>query len=92
MTGVELKEFSLLYLVLNNLNLLQANIHLIENIKLFTEINKKIFELIIEKLKSGEQIIHGPHGPHLTCLQLLYGAYGSYFLEDSSYMDRTVEY
>jgi DNA primase len=57
LTGVELKEFSLLYLVMNNLNLLQANIHLIENIKLFTDVNKKIFELIIEKLKSGEQII-----------------------------------
>ena len=56
MTGVELKEFSLLYLVMDNLNLLQANIHLIENIKLFTDVNRKIFELIIEKLKSGEQI------------------------------------
>ena len=41
---------------MNNLNLLQGNIHLIENIKLFTEVNRKIFELIIEKLKSGEQI------------------------------------
>ncbi|MBD1167524.1 DNA primase, partial [Pelagibacterales bacterium SAG-MED09] len=57
LTGVELKEFSLLYLVMNNLNLLQTNIHLIENIKLFTEVNKKIFELLIDKLKSGEQII-----------------------------------
>ena len=56
MTGVELKEFSLLYLVINKLDLLQANIHLIENIKLFTEFNKKIFEMIIEKLKSGLQI------------------------------------
>jgi len=56
LTGVELKEFSLLYLTMNNLNLLQENIHLIENIKLFTEVNKKIFELIIEKLKSGKQI------------------------------------
>ena len=56
LSGVELKEFSLLYLVLNNLNLLQLNIHLIENIKLFTEINKKIFHLIIEKLRSGEKI------------------------------------
>ena len=56
LTGVELKEFSLLYLVMNNLNLLQSNIHLLENIKLFTEINKKIFELIINKLKSGDQI------------------------------------
>ena len=56
-TGVELKEFSLLYLVLNNLSLFQANIHLIENIKLFTEVNKQIFNLIIQRLKSGEQIV-----------------------------------
>ena len=55
-TGVELKEFSLLYLVLNNLSLFQANIHLIENIKLFTEINRQILNTTIEKLKSGEQI------------------------------------
>ena len=55
-TGVELKEFSLLYLVLNNLSLLQANIHLIENIRLFTEVNKQIFDATIKKLKSGEQI------------------------------------
>tara|TARA_B110001452_G_scaffold123116_1_gene102078 strand:+ start:409 stop:2184 length:1776 start_codon:yes stop_codon:yes gene_type:complete len=55
-TGVELKEFSLLYLVLNNLSLLQANIHLIENIKLFTQVNKQIFEAIIVRLRSGEQI------------------------------------
>ena len=41
---------------MNNLNLLQENIHLIENIKLFTKVNKKIFELIIEKLKYGKQI------------------------------------
>ena len=46
----------MLYLVLNNLPLLQANIHLIENIKLFTEVNKQIFNATIDKLKSGEQI------------------------------------
>ena len=56
LTGVELKEFSLLYLVLNNLKLLQSNIHLVENIKLFTQINKQIFEFVLEKLKSGEHI------------------------------------
>jgi len=56
LTGVQLKEFSLLYLVMNNLTLLQSNIHLLENIKLFTNVNKLIFEIIIEKLKSGEQI------------------------------------
>ncbi len=57
LTGVELKEFSLLYLVMNNLKLIQSNIHLIENIKLFTEINKKIFKIIIEKLKTREQFL-----------------------------------
>ncbi|WP_440933379.1 DNA primase [Candidatus Pelagibacter sp.] len=56
LTGIELKEFSLLYLVINKLDLLQENIHLIENIKLFTEFNKKIFSMIIEKLKSGSLI------------------------------------
>jgi DNA primase len=56
LSGVELKEFSLIYLVINNLNLMQSNIHLIENIKLFTEINKKIFSQIIEILKSEDQI------------------------------------
>jgi DNA primase len=56
LTGVELKEFSLLYLIMNNLELLNSNIHLIENIKLFTKINKQIFESILEKLKSGEAI------------------------------------
>ncbi len=56
LTGVELKEISLLYLVINNLELLQTNVHLIENIKIFTQVNKKIFELLIEKLKSKEKI------------------------------------
>ena len=56
LTSVELKEFSLLYLVMNNLTLLQSNIHLIENIKLFTKVNKQILELIIKKLKYGEKI------------------------------------
>ena len=55
-TGVELKELSLLYLILNNLSLFQANIHLIENIKIFTEINKQIFDSIISKFKSDDQL------------------------------------
>ena len=57
LTGVELKEISLLYLIINNLTLMQQNIHLLENIKLFTDINKQIFNKIILKLKSGEQIL-----------------------------------
>ena len=55
-TAVELKEFSLLYLLLNNLSLFQSNIHLVENIKLFSEINKQIFSSAISKLKSNENI------------------------------------
>ena len=53
---MELKEFSLLYLILNNLSFFQANIHLLENIKIFTEINKQIFNLIMGRLKSVKQI------------------------------------
>ena len=51
LTGVELKEFSLLYLIMNNLKLIRENIHLVENVKLFTEVNKQIFNKIISKLK-----------------------------------------
>ena len=40
--------------MINNLNLIQENLQLVENIKMFTEINKKIFHEIIEKLKFGE--------------------------------------
>ena len=35
---------------------MQSNIHLTENIKFFTEVNKKIFNQIIEVLKSENQI------------------------------------
>tara|TARA_B100000989_G_scaffold120267_1_gene88690 strand:+ start:527 stop:2302 length:1776 start_codon:yes stop_codon:yes gene_type:complete len=56
LTGVELKEFSLLYLLMNNLKLIRENIHLIKNIKLFTEVNKQIFDKIVFKLKSGEDL------------------------------------
>ena len=56
LTGVELKEYSLLYLMINNLSLIQENLHLVENIKIFTEMNKQIFNQIIEKLKTGEKL------------------------------------
>jgi DNA primase len=56
LTGVELKEYSLLYLMINNLNLIQENIHLIDNIKLFTEVNTQIFNEIVSILKSGEKL------------------------------------
>ena len=56
LSGVELKEFSLIYLVMNNIELMQKNIHLIENIKFFTEVNKQIFETIISKIKNNDDL------------------------------------
>ncbi|MDA9759199.1 DNA primase [Candidatus Pelagibacter sp.] len=56
LSGVELKEFSLIYLVVNNLNLMRDNIHLLKDIKLFSEVNKQIFEKIVFKLKSENDL------------------------------------
>jgi len=56
LSGVELKEFSLLYLIMNNLNIFQENLHLIETIELFSVENKLIFQTLIAKLKSGEKL------------------------------------
>ena len=56
LSTIELKEFSLLYLIINNLNIFQENIHLVENIKFFTNENKLIFEAILLKLKSLKKI------------------------------------
>ena len=56
LTSVELKEFSLLYLIITNLKLMQENVHLIENIKLFTDINKQIYEKIISHLKKDGEL------------------------------------
>ncbi len=50
LSGVELKEFSLIYLIVNNLNLMRDHIHLLKDIKLFSEVNKQIFEKIVYKL------------------------------------------
>ncbi len=50
LSGVELKEFSLIYLIVNNLNLMRDHIHLLKDIKLFSEVNKQIFEKIVLKL------------------------------------------
>jgi DNA primase len=55
-SGVELKEFSLLYLMINSLNILQENINLLDDIKIFTVENKTIFNSITEKLKIEEKL------------------------------------
>ena len=56
LSGVELKEFSLLYLMISNFKLIRQHIHLVENIKLFTRVNKQIFEKIVNKLKSEDEL------------------------------------
>ena len=53
LSQIEIKEFSLLYLILNNLNIFQENVNLIENIKLFTNENNLVFKAVLSKLKSG---------------------------------------
>ena len=55
-SAVELKEFSLLYLIMNNLDVFQDNVHLIEDIKLFSTENKLIYETLLSKLKSDEKL------------------------------------
>ena len=41
---------------MNNIKLIRKNIHLIENIKFFTEVNKQIFETIISKIKKNDDL------------------------------------
>ena len=52
---IEIKEFSLLYLILNNLKIFQENVHLIEEIKLFTTENKLVFDAVLSMLKSEDK-------------------------------------
>ncbi len=56
LSGVELKEFSLIYLIVNNLNLMRDHIHLLKDIKLFSEVNKQIFEKIVSALTSENDL------------------------------------
>ena len=55
-SGVELKELSLLYLIINNLNLVKENLNLFEDAKFFSDENKKIYEHIIDKAKSLDEL------------------------------------
>ncbi|AFS46952.1 DNA primase [alpha proteobacterium HIMB5] len=55
-SGVELKEFSILYLIINNINIFQDNTNLLDDIKMFSDENKTIFNSIIDKLKLDEKL------------------------------------
>ena len=53
---MELKEYSFLYLIINDLNLIRENLHLIKEVKLFSKENKLVFNKIIDKLQSEENL------------------------------------
>ena len=57
LSQIELKEFSFLYVILNNLDLIQKNINMVQNVKLFSQENEIIFEEIINKLKSKSNLL-----------------------------------
>jgi len=54
---IEIKEFSLLYLILNNLEIFQENVHLIEKVKLFTNENKLVFDEVLSRLKNSDKFM-----------------------------------
>ena len=56
LSPIELKEFSLLYIILNNLSVFQLNMHLIENIKFFTNENKLVLARILQELKNKNNL------------------------------------
>ena len=49
-TAIEIKEFSLIYIILKNINYFKNNIELIKNIKIFSNENTLIFKKIINDL------------------------------------------
>ena len=53
---IEIKEYSFLYIVINNLALFKENLNLIQNVKLFSTENKLIFESVLEKLFKEKDI------------------------------------
>ena len=55
LSSIEIKEFSLLYLIINNLEIIRNNLNLIQNVKLFSNENKIIFESINDKLQNNEE-------------------------------------
>ena len=55
LTTVELKEFSLLYIILQNIVLFQNNLNLLEDIKFFTNENRQILEKLFSHLKISKK-------------------------------------
>ncbi len=53
--SIEIKEFSFLYIILHKPELIKENFHLIENIKLFSNENKLLFDEILKQSNNLEK-------------------------------------
>ena len=56
LSSIEIKEYSFLYLIINNLVLVKENLNLLESVKLFTKENKIIYDSILNKLQNEESL------------------------------------
>ena len=54
LSSIEIKEFSFLYLIINNLALVKNNLNLLENVKLFSNENKIIYDGLLKELLNEE--------------------------------------
>ncbi len=52
-SSIEIKEFSLIYIILNNLNFFYHRLDLLDNLSFFSQENKILFQLINQSLKNG---------------------------------------
>tara|TARA_B100001115_G_C15841666_1_gene422180 strand:+ start:1 stop:1773 length:1773 start_codon:yes stop_codon:yes gene_type:complete len=51
---IEIKEFSLIYIILNNLDFFYHRLDLLDNLSFFSQENKILFQLINQSLKNGD--------------------------------------
>jgi len=54
--AVEIKEYSFLYLIINDLKLIKENFHLIKDVKLFSKENKLVFENLLEAFQNEKNM------------------------------------
>ena len=53
-SSIEIKEFSLLYILLNNLDFFYHRLDLLNDLSFFSQENKILFELVEQSLKNGD--------------------------------------
>ncbi len=56
LSSIEIKEFSFLYLIINNLTLVKNNVNLLENVKLFSSENIIIYDSLLKELLKDQDL------------------------------------